>query len=159
MRLWNIGAEGQLLMGAWGAGGRASWCRSLPRRHPAPFFIVPLMIVAGFACGALWGLIPGVLKARFGVNEIIVDADAQLHRRAVDHVLGLRAVERGRLPAVRSSSRASAWLPRLTDFAKQVPGFSGLTVHLGFVVRHCGGGDRVVHPEAQPMGLRDPAHR
>jgi simple sugar transport system permease protein len=33
--------------------------------------LVPLTMLAGFAAGAFWGFIPGVLKARFGVNEIL----------------------------------------------------------------------------------------
>jgi general nucleoside transport system permease protein len=36
-----------------------------------PFAVIPVMIVAGFLGGALWGFIPGFLRARAGVNEII----------------------------------------------------------------------------------------
>src|SRR5512134_2568711 len=70
MRLWNIGAEGQLLIGAWGASAIVL-LPVLPDDAPAVLFL-PLMILAGMAAGALWGFIPGVLKARLGVNEIIV---------------------------------------------------------------------------------------
>jgi ABC-type uncharacterized transport system permease subunit len=37
----------------------------------AGWLLVPLTMIAGFAAGAFWGFIPGVLKARFGVNEIL----------------------------------------------------------------------------------------
>jgi ABC-type uncharacterized transport system permease subunit len=66
-KFWNIGAESQLLLGAiastwvglqWGA------------RLPA-MALIPLMFLAGFLAGALWGIIPAVLKVRFGVNEVI----------------------------------------------------------------------------------------
>ena len=68
MRLFNIGAEGQLFMGAIAADaaglylGGAGW--------PTPLVIFA-MIVAGCAGGAAWALIPGALRAFFKTNEII----------------------------------------------------------------------------------------
>ena len=52
-----------------------------------------------------------------------------------------------------------AWLPRLTDFAAAFPVFGGLTVHLGLLFGLVAGRDRVVRARADPLGLRDPAHR
>lgn len=66
-RFWNIGAEGQLLMGAvFGTWVGLSWGGFLPS-----VVIIPLMFLAGFAGGALWGLIPAFLKIRFAINEVI----------------------------------------------------------------------------------------
>jgi len=62
---WNIGAEGQLLIGAVAATGIA-----LFSEIPAPL-LLPAMFLGGFIGGALWGLIPAVLKATLGVNEVI----------------------------------------------------------------------------------------
>ncbi len=66
-RLWNIGAEGQLLMGAIGA----SWVAlSFP---DAPIYVVlPSMFGLGFVFGAVWGLVPGALAAKFGTQVAIV---------------------------------------------------------------------------------------
>lgn len=64
---WNIGAEGQFLMGAFGASVVGLSFPMLPG-----FLLVPLMVLAGFAAGAFWGLIPGYLNSRFNVSEIIV---------------------------------------------------------------------------------------
>lgn len=65
--LFNIGAEGQLYLGAIFA---AFVGFSL---HGLPMFIhLPLAIAAGFLGGALWGFIPGLLKARTGAHEVIV---------------------------------------------------------------------------------------
>ena len=65
--LFNIGAEGQLYLGAIVATFVGF---SL---HGLPFFIhLPLAIGAGFLGGALWGFIPGLLKARTGAHEVIV---------------------------------------------------------------------------------------
>lgn len=67
MQIWNIGAEGQLVMGGVAGAGVALFFANY---LPGPLGI-PCMLLAGFLGGALWGLIPGFLKARFGVNEII----------------------------------------------------------------------------------------
>jgi simple sugar transport system permease protein len=64
-QFWNIGAEGQLLMGAMAASGVALFL-------PLPaILVIPLMFTAGFIAGGLWGFIPAILKVRLGVNEII----------------------------------------------------------------------------------------
>ncbi len=66
-KFWNIGAESQLLMGAI----FATWVGlNLGTRLPA-WLVVPLMFLAGFLGGAVWGLLPALFKVRFGVNEVI----------------------------------------------------------------------------------------
>ena len=67
MLFWNIGAEGQLAVGGIAASGVALFWAD---RLPAPL-LLPTMVVAGFLGGALWGLIPALLKAYLRVNEII----------------------------------------------------------------------------------------
>ncbi|MCX5795337.1 MAG: ABC transporter permease [Elusimicrobia bacterium] len=66
-RMWNIGAEGQLLCGAVAATGLAL---AAPDALPA-WLMIPLLFLAGFAGGAACGAVPGWLKARFRVNEVI----------------------------------------------------------------------------------------
>ena len=65
--IWNIGAEGQYIMGAiFGAGVGLAF-------YPTEsIFIFPLMILAGAFGGWLWATIPAVLKIKFGTNEILV---------------------------------------------------------------------------------------
>jgi len=65
--LFNIGAEGQLYLGAIFATFVGFSLTGLPI-----FIHLPLAIVAGFLGGALWGFIPGILKARTGAHEVIV---------------------------------------------------------------------------------------
>jgi ABC-type uncharacterized transport system permease subunit len=67
MLFWNIGAEGQLAVGGIAASGVALFWAD---RIPAPL-LLPAMVIAGFLGGALWGLIPALLKAHLRVNEII----------------------------------------------------------------------------------------
>ena len=66
-KFWNIGAEGQLLMGAtFGTWVALTWGNTLP----GPV-IIPLMFLAGFIGGALLGVIPAWFKVSFGINEVI----------------------------------------------------------------------------------------
>lgn len=65
-RIWNIGMEGQLLMGAWASTFVAFHLPELPA--PA---LIPLTIAAGMAGGAVYALGPALLKAYLQVNEII----------------------------------------------------------------------------------------
>jgi ABC-type uncharacterized transport system permease subunit len=62
----NIGAEGQIILGAVAATWFALEFRTMPG-----WFLIPGTIVMGFTAGAFWGFVPGILKARLGVNEIL----------------------------------------------------------------------------------------
>jgi simple sugar transport system permease protein len=65
--LMSVGAEGQLYLGAVGATYVALALPDAP-----PWQVLPLMFVASCLCGALWSGVPGLLRAKFGVNETIV---------------------------------------------------------------------------------------
>ena len=65
--IWNIGAEGQYIMGAIAGGGVALALYPLDA-----WWIFPLMIAAGLLGGIAWGMIPAALKVVFGANEILV---------------------------------------------------------------------------------------
>ncbi len=65
--VWNIGAEGQLTMGAIFGGGLA-----LAFPDTASPLLLPAMIVAGALGGMAWAAIPALLRTRFNANEILV---------------------------------------------------------------------------------------
>ncbi|ANF83286.1 sugar ABC transporter permease (plasmid) [Acinetobacter sp. NCu2D-2] len=65
-KLFNIGAEGQLIMGAIFGGGIA-----LIFHEQTGWWILPLMIVMGAFGGALWGAIPALLKTHFNAEETL----------------------------------------------------------------------------------------
>ncbi|MCK5319684.1 MAG: ABC transporter permease, partial [Anaerolineales bacterium] len=69
MRLWNIGAEGQFFLGAFGAS--AVVLAPILPPETSPWLMIPAMMVMGMLAGALWGFIPGYLRAKYNVNEII----------------------------------------------------------------------------------------
>jgi general nucleoside transport system permease protein len=64
--LLNIGAEGQLTVGAFAA----AWVGMTFTGLPA-LLLVPLAVLGAMAAGGVWGAVPGVLKARFGSHEVI----------------------------------------------------------------------------------------
>lgn len=66
-RVWNIGAEGQFFAGAVASTYVGLHFGNLP----APV-LIPLVLVSAMVGGALWGFIPGILRAMFNTNEIIV---------------------------------------------------------------------------------------
>ena len=65
-KIWNIGAEGQYLVGALGGAGVAMVTQAY-----TGWWIIPTMIVAGVVAGGLWAAIVAWLRNRFGVNEIL----------------------------------------------------------------------------------------
>ena len=67
MRFWNIGAEGQVLIGALASAA----CMILFGDRLPNLLLIPVMFIASLAVGALWGLIPAVFKARWGTNETL----------------------------------------------------------------------------------------
>lgn len=85
--LFNIGAEGQVMIGSIAASAAALMIQ-------APKFIhLPLILLAAMTAGALWGAIPGYLKARFNIHEVVVTimlnhTAFHLNNYVVLHLLG-----------------------------------------------------------------------
>lgn len=65
--IWNIGAEGQYIVGALCGAGVALALYPLEA-----WWIFPAMVIAGAIGGMLWAMIPALLKVKFGTNEILV---------------------------------------------------------------------------------------
>ena len=66
MRFWNIGAEGQTLIGALAAVAIVIYCPGLPN-----WLQLILMFIAAVLAGAIWGGLPAVFKAIWGTNETL----------------------------------------------------------------------------------------
>ena len=118
----NIGGEGQLIAGAVGATAIGLW-------FPASsgWVIVPLALAAGFLSGAIWGGIPGYLKARYNVNEIL--STIMMNQIAVQ---GMNFLLRGPLidpVQLEAASRIpqTARLARAFDLPRLIP----TRLHLG----------------------------
>lgn len=115
--LFNIGGEGQFLAGGLCAGYVGFAFGGLPL-----VLHLPLAVVAGIAGGALWGWLPGVLKARTGAHEVITTI--MLNNVAIlglEYALSLDAVQPpGRNDPISRSVVDSATLPRLAGAGRRV---------------------------------------
>ncbi|MCT8139360.1 ABC transporter permease [Anaerobacillus sp. CMMVII] len=118
--LFNIGVEGQLIVG---------WLASVSvgLLIDAPFIIhLPLAIAAGALAGALWGLVPGFLKARFYVHEVIVTIMMNyVALYSSNYIIRTYLLVPGeRTDRIASSaSLASPFLQALTDYSRLHFGF------------------------------------
>ena len=130
----NIGAEGQIILGALAATWFALAFRTLPA-----WLLLPLTLIVGFIGGSAWGFIPGILKARLGVNEILstvmlnVIALQLMNMLIRGPLIDPAGVAAGTYLAQSERLPEAAWLPRLIP---QTLLHSGaiLAVLLAFVV-------------------------
>ena len=67
MRFWNLGGEGQILAGSMAS----AICMILLPNVVPQWAVIPVMVVASIAAGALWGVIPAIFKAKWGTNETL----------------------------------------------------------------------------------------
>ncbi len=126
--LFNIGVEGQILIGATTAAwvGTFSWLADVP----GPLMI-PIVLLAGVLGGGLWGAVPGVLKAKTGAHEVIVTI--MLNSVAV---LLVRWLVGSTDPVVLRDPAASAAQTAPIAAAGRLPELVGSVppLHLGFLV-------------------------
>lgn len=113
--LFNIGVEGQFIVG-WFASVWVGIAFHLPK-----FIHLPLAILAAIVAGALWAFIPGLLKARFRVHEVIVTIMMNYIALYVTNYFIQDIITKGkeRTPNVPdSASLASPWLQSLTQYSR-----------------------------------------
>jgi simple sugar transport system permease protein len=118
--MFNIGAEGQLMVGGLVAGIFGAWDLGMPTA-----IHLPLALLAGMIAGGMWGAVPGALKARSGAHEVITTIMLNyLAFRLVTYAL----------------NRADGWLPvdpmlqatnRVRDTAKLNVILEGTRLHAG----------------------------
>ncbi len=131
MKLWNIGADGQMFMGAWAATGVAVFI--LPPTTDR-LLMLGAMALAGILAGLVYGAIPGFLKARLNINEIITTL--MLNYVAYKWVEYFVVVGPWSIGDFESTGRfpvAATW-PRLTESADRIPILAGLTAHPGILL-------------------------
>lgn len=67
MKFWNLGGEGQILMGALASAA----CMIVLGKTMSNVVLIPIMLVASLAAGAIWAVIPAIFKARWNTNETL----------------------------------------------------------------------------------------
>jgi general nucleoside transport system permease protein len=119
--LFNIGAQGQVIAGGLVGGWVGFTLTGLPL-----IVHLPLAILAGFIGGALYGFIPGLLKARTGAHEVI--STIMLNNIAIlvmEYLLTTSFRAPGRTDPISKSIPTTAQLPRFD---------SSLRVHTGIIL-------------------------
>jgi ABC-type uncharacterized transport system permease subunit len=118
---FNVGAEGQLYLG-----GLGSTLVGLYLPVPSPALHITLALTAGFVAGGLWSLIPGYLRARHAVNEIITCIFMYfIALLLINYMVSGPLFEGGSQAAMSPEIAVSARLPII------IP---GTDVHLGFPI-------------------------
>ena len=121
--LFNIGAEGQVIAGGLVAGYVGFAVHGLP-----VFVHLPLALLAGFAGGALWGFLPGILKARTGAHEVITTI-------MLNYVAGYLALYLLSSSAYRRPGRTDP-ISKVVAVPSRLPHLAGqgLRLHAGIIV-------------------------
>lgn len=124
--LFNIGAEGQLTLGAVAAALVGYGLPKLLNTNIPAIIHLPLTLLAGMAAGGLWGAIPGWLKARFGGHEVI-------NTIMMNYIaLNLTSYLLNGPMKDPSPMNVLARTPKIAESARFTPIFEGLRLHWGF---------------------------
>ena len=114
MRFWNIGAEGQVLIGCLAT---AACMICLGGKIPNGLLIV-IMIAASVAAGALWGFLPGIFKAKWNTNETLFTLMMNyVATQLVAYFVILWEVPKGagKIGIINQSTMAG-WLPQIGSY-------------------------------------------
>ena len=122
MQQWNIGAEGQFHMGTFAM----TWVALHYDGQLPDGMLIVLMLIMAMIGGGCWGCIPGFLKARFGVNEIITSLLLNYVAAAwIDYLLfgAWRDPGTNNFPITKEFSEAA-----------QLPSFGNTSIHAGLIL-------------------------
>ncbi len=120
--MFNIGIEGQMVMGGMTAGLVGAWDAGLPA-----VIHLPLALLAAMAAGGIWGFIPGILKAKTGAHEVITT----IMLNYIAYRISTVVIGQEDFPLVNPALQATqpavdaARLPKLID---------GTRLHVGFLI-------------------------
>lgn len=124
--LFNIGAEGQLVLGALAAAWLGLALGGLP-----PLLAVPLVLLGAALFGAAWAFVPALLKARVGAHEVITTMMfSWIGLYFTSWVVQYPLADKGGIPQTPMLPPA-AWLVTLD---KIIPGIPPVRAHIGFLI-------------------------
>ena len=108
MRFWNIGAEGQVLIG----GLATAICMFLIGDSLPTWLLILIMTVSSIVVGAIWGVIPAIFKARWGTNETLFTL--MMNYVAIQSIeIFLKYADKSGSNTVGPSLLAHGWFPSL----------------------------------------------
>jgi simple sugar transport system permease protein len=116
---YNIGGEGQMLMGAFGATFIAMTFKDSPK-----FVVLTLMLIVGMLCGGLWASVSGILKVKFNTSETIVTL--MMNYIALKWIIYLQYGP--------WKDPASLGFPKIANFADNAVLPKVLGMHIGWII-------------------------
>ena len=124
---FNLGGEGQIYMGGLGSLLVGLGLKSLPI-----YIHLPLALLGGFALGAVWGAIPGYLKAVRGLNEVLTTLLLNyIAQNLISYLVSIPLMEPGAPSPYSSLVEKSAYLPAILPKSQAHAGiFLGLAIAL-----------------------------
>ena len=124
--LFNIGCEGQLYL----AGFAAAWV-GFHLNWGGGWLIIPACLLSAILAGGLWGAIPGILKARYGVHEVINTIMLNFIAIALTNYLVIEIYKApGQMSPHTPLIHEAARLPRVAAFTAALPPSNPLNVTL-----------------------------
>lgn len=129
--LFNIGAEGQYVVGTLFTVAAAWIFRDLPG-----FVLIPAILISGALGGALWAMIPGLLKAKLGIHEVIVTIMLNHIGLFFTNFFIRTALNPSELLGTAKKAH-SVLIPehaKLTHFSDVLPFFGTSSVNTGFLI-------------------------
>ncbi len=109
MRFWNIGAEGQILVGGLAAAAFMKYFSTLPN-----WFLLSLMFVVSILAGAIWGVIPALFKAKWGTNETLFTLMMNyVAIQIVEHFVDLWDKKQSHSVGIINMQTKAGWFPAL----------------------------------------------
>jgi simple sugar transport system permease protein len=158
-RQFSLGADGQLFLGALGAA-----IVSLTVPGPS-FLILPLACLAAICTGFAWGLAPGILKARFGANEIVTTlmfniVALQIYRLVIIEFMNDPAAGFVTTPLLPNAALLHSLIPRtnvtamifIVALAVALGWFLLMRTTIGFEIRVIGESPFFAHQVGMPVG-------
>jgi general nucleoside transport system permease protein len=119
--LWNIGGDGQFLMAAAVVAGVGAQMMGI-----MPYWVALILLcIIGFAVGGAWTIVPGLLKAYYGMNEIITTL-----------MMSYLGINLANYLIKNPFLTDTGWVPQtnIMPFEKLLPYLPGTTIHVGIVI-------------------------
>lgn len=129
--LFNIGAEGQLIVGSIAAVAVGWFCQGLP----GPI-LIPLILISGALAGFMWASIAGLLKANLGIHEVITTIMLNYIALYLSSFLARTYLNPKNLQGVDNISFSvdTPMHARLSKLSEFIPGFGYSVAHTGIII-------------------------
>ena len=135
MRFWNIGGEGQVLIGCMASGAVMRNCANLPNG-----VLILLMLLAALAAGALWGFIPAFFKSKWNTNETLFTLMMNYVAIQITAYYTIRwevPKGSGKIGIINQATQ-KGWLPKIADqqYLPTIIVVTALTIFMYFYLKY-----------------------